>query len=91
MTKIFVSLEMTIILEITQHVIMVSVFKIPSATRLILRNGELPTPRDYLNRISNFLRANGCTQQNIGEVLDYSQSYISEILNVPREKKFLLN
>lgn len=44
-------------------------------------------PKGFLHRIANFLKANNLTQTEIGEVLFYSQSSISNALNSPSPKK----
>ena len=43
--------------------------------------------KGLLHRIANFLKANHLTQIEIGEVLFYSQSSISNALNSPSPKK----
>ncbi len=46
--------------------------------------------KDLRHKLSNFLRANGFTQEEIGEVLLYSQATISNDLNSPSPKNLYL-
>lgn len=75
-----------VVLKFSTYFLSVYFYQDRYTANLRLDAHEFPTLSEYNNRVASFLWTNGCSQEDIGTMLEYSQGHISRLIHSNKRK-----